>query len=488
MIKVQKLTSGPVIKGITDDDVCKFKVWGRGNSHKTKNCYLVLRFKEYQYDDYSSASWLDVNENTDYIDIIRVHYNNFKYYQMGFIHDHNVANIKLHLDWCDIQEYKHLQCNVYDPSTTEFIYGSCRRQVSVGPFTLFGSGYEADNIFKTISCHGMDFFMSVGDQVYFDYLDTFLRIKSLNGMRKLYRKVRNYPCIKNLMATVPTYEMCDDHDIHKNNTNHQMRLEEPQVFKNGLQSYYEYQHYDGPYDSSNNQNKKPNLWYSFSHNNTSFFVFDVRTERREEKGEIISDYQMIAFEEWLANNVGKVKFVVTPCPLVSQYNNDSWGAFPIQQQNIIETILEYENIYILTGDAHCARVASYDIYNISYEKITDDLDYRGTVTEIVSSGFLSIFHDAGKPFDKSVKDIELYNQDNDFPYEINNLDKNGLLIRTKKATQCYPYPNKPSGLQWLCWPFRRVVDNVFVKIKVENKTVDVTIYNQDGQILETISF
>lgn len=476
-MKVRKLTSGPVIKGVTTDEKYIFKVWGRGKKHNYKKCYLVLRYKQDKQDEhdiYSKPLFMNVDKNTDYIGMFKLKHiygvtEYIRYYQIGYIHT-NYLN-KDCVDWSAIND--NIYNMKYDTIETTFVFGSCRRYVKIGPFTLFGTGKSGDNIYGVIKNQNIDFFLSIGDQVYFDPMKSFLRIKSLNGMRKLYRKVRGFKHINDLMRSVPTYEICDDHDLHRDNTNNEIRENEPTVYKNGVKTYYEYQHYDGP------RSTKP-LWYAFEKDNCGFFVFDVRYERYENDEMIVSETQLEAFENWISNNNSKIKFVVSPVSIISQPQDDSWAGFPKQQKRVVEAILKYKNVYILVGDAHCARLASYDVF--------DSTEHKGTVTEIVSSGLVAINHDLGREFSgKKIYNIDEYDEENSFPYEIDNTIYKGLKFKTKFASKCYPYPNKPTGIKLLCHIFKRVIDNVFVKIKVKNTNLEVTIYNQDGDIMEIIN-
>jgi len=300
-------------------------------------------------------------------------------------------------------------------------------------------------------------------------MSSFLRKKNLKSMRKLYRTVRNFKYQKQLYASTPIYEICDDHDYHCNNSNRAKRDSDTRVWMSGRKSYMEYQHYLGP------SSYIGKLWYSFSRNNAIFFVFDTRSERDETKREIISLLQMEAFEKWIKdeNSQDKIKFVVSPVPLVSQNSEDSWYGFPEQQKKVINLITSIDNVYVLAGDAHCARVGKYKIYD------ENDIELDRTVTEVVSSGLVAINHDKGKSYNGEYI-TEEYDKDNDFPFKLDNSKRNGLKFITNYASKCYPKNKKCSFLDKLDRPFNLSSDNIFTKIIIDNgiKVEFYDLYNR----------
>lgn len=447
--KVNELTSGPVIKGTTYAK--NIRIWGRGN----ENSKLVCRMKKIN-DNYKENKRCVLFSNNDYIGSIGYNdldYNTIYEYQMGY------TDTDDNLDWSNIETYK-FEIN---PDQLSFVFGSCRRYMSVFGIRLCGTGESGDVIYKSIIDCRPSFFMSIGDQVYFDSMNSFLRTKNLKDMRKLYRKVRGFKSIKRLMATVPTYEICDDHDHHINNSNKMTRDCEPEVYNNAQKAYIEYQHYmspndDGPY------------WYIFNIKDISFFVFDTRNERDETVEQMIGHEQFVAFRRWINYKRYRLKFVVSTVPVISQNTSDSWFGFPKQQRQILELILEQRNVFILTGDAHCCRYGRY--------AICENNKLLGEVTEILSSGLVAITHDHGMCINDHNKD------GGDFPCVIAN--SNGLTFITKESSCSHPCPNKPKTLyDKIKFPFMRVIDNVYTQIIIENNRLISNIYNQDGKLLDS---
>ena len=472
-IKVYNLICGPVVKGAEGNkSVNTIRLWGKARKHKKNSIYLIGRVKN-RYDNvYKQLKMHKLNEKDDYTCMLRFDKlveDTVYDYQLGYIIGEHLLN-EFDLDWSLIQtkSFK-TDSPKHNPS---FVFGSCRRYIDIAGMHFCGAGKSGDRIYNSINNLHPDFFLSIGDQVYFDPMNDFMRAKTLKDMRKLYTKVRNFPHIRVLMANTPTYEICDDHDNHCNNSNYNTRTREPNVYANAQKAYLEYQYYKEVSDINN-------YWYTFNRGNATFFVFDVRNERDERHDIIISDAQFKAFSNWINDkqNKYKIKFVVSSVPFISQNTDDSWYGFPKQQKEVLKLVLSKVNVYLLTGDAHCARSGKYKI-------IDKNEAFIGCITEILSSGLVAISHDQGKSYREGIN-IDEYNEDNDFPHTIDNTDRGGLKIVTISASGCYPNPSKPANaLDAIRFPFERVVDNVFVQIVVKDKEMDSIIYNQDGILLE----
>lgn len=489
-MNVQKLTCGPVVKGVEEDYGKNFiRLWGRAhNDHLLGHTFLVTRIKKVIEEDYSDPIILEVFRKNDFTGLISIDNleedTNYEY-MMGYVNFKTVKSGMIELNWenANTGKFKTDSTNLEQSNNLTFVFGSCRRYSKVGPLVLFGTGESADIIYGSILAHPIDFFMSIGDQVYHDPLGNIIgRARSLRRMRKRYRTVRNYPQIKSLMANTTTYEICDDHDCHCNNTNWQKRKDEPRIFKNGIRSYKEYQHLFGTIESDK-------LWYTFDRENGTFFVFDTRSKRDErvidDEGtkkikEIIDHRQMEAFKSWITNpeNENRTKFVVSSCPLVSQKTADSWYGFPEQQKTVLELVARIPKTFILTGDAHCCRTGTY--------MLDDDEDKL--VTEILSSGLVAVNHDIGKKYTEG-DDILGYDVNNDFPFVIDNSYSNGVKITTIYSSKSYPYPNKPTTIHDKIRGLKhRVIDNVFTKIILDDDTLTIEVYNQHNTLLDTIKF
>lgn len=478
-MKLYNLKYGPVIKGGTFNDVT---IWGLPKIKK--NCYNFLIVKLQQGDNIIIKKVIvnDSDYNTGIIKFTELSNKQVTYQAASLCikKKSTMYNEELLL-WDNITSYT-FDLNIDDFS---FIFGSCRRYISIGKIKLFGTGENGDKIFEAIQKQNPKLFLSIGDQVYFDPVGNLTRITKLKDMRKLYCKVRNFENIKNLMATVPTYEICDDHDCHRNDTNWFMQHDENIIACNARKAYYEFQHFD---------RTSPNLWYTFDKQvkdkTVSFFVLDTRAERNESLldsniKKIISDEQFAAVEAWLSIDHA-IKFLVSPTPIVSQNSIDSWFGYPEQQKRLLLALQNVPNIFLLVGDAHCARIGTYQVC------LTDKSTF--SVTEILSSGLVAVNHDIGKDYAVYVerpkeyrynfnKFINDYDNNNDFPFILDNSIHQGLKLITTLSTKSYPSPNKPTGFNKVKNLYKRVIDNVFTKITYDGSSLIVDIYNQDNILL-----
>lgn len=473
MTVLKNVTCGPVLRGPDKDlSTNQIHIWGRGKYVEDMKCFLVVRLI---YDDQIHTHHTEVYKDNDCTDIVVIEglFPDTEYtYKMGYVNVDEYIKYDT-LDWTNITEYNFKTTDIINKEWN-FIFGSCRIMVDFGPITLFGTGKEGDKVFQSINDHkDIEFFMQIGDQIYLDSRSLYRRTKKLKDIRKKYRKAMGFDGIKQLMATKHTYQMCDDHDRHTNNTNLKKMGKEQQVADNALKGYLEYQHIYGPSVINNS------LWYTFDKYDATFFVMDTRSEKSETS--MISDYQYSALKKWInePHNEDKIKFLVSPTPVISQVTNDSFYAYPIQQRNIVDLISKHKKVIILTGDAHCCRSATYNVINEN----NVDIDYQ--VTEIVSSGFCSVSYDKGKELINAREvNIKKYDKRNDFPFIVDNTMNGGYKYVTMQSTKSYPDPCRPQNLSDCAkYIVTRVFDSVYTKILVNDENVVSQIYNHKGEML-----
>ena len=488
MTKLRDMTSGPINRGVVGESAEKIiKIWGRGKKKDSKHiCYLWVKMVGNRLSD-KHVKYCKVTAETDYTSMME--FPDLIDDQM-YSYDAGYINILPDVDMEELSEKIYAMemdlpykcCLPSEKRRWSFIFGSCRYQFELGPVRLFGTGESSDKIYETIYHHDPEFFLSIGDQIYLDPIGSVLRNKNIDDIRKLYRNARKYDGIRMLYSSTPIYEMCDDHDIHRNDTDYFKQIADINAYQNAVQAYMEYQHHCGPHSPLK-------LYYSFDRQNATFFVMDTRTGRTEDR--IISNDQMADVKKWLRDekNMDKVKFLVSPVPFASQTEPDSFYGFPEQQREIVETMFGYDdageaikNVFILAGDAHCGRVAQYRVTNEHNEIV-------GELIEVISSGLAAIKHDRGKPY-TNPNDCKLtveYDSDNNFPFCVDNLGRKGLLFTTVYATNTHPNPHKANGIiDKLSVPFKMVTDNIFVQVSIDVNGVTFEIYNQKNTPLETI--
>ena len=88
-------------------------------------------------------------------------------------------------------------------------------------------------------------------------------------------------------------------------------------------------------------------------------MLDVRTERNIEGGEIISENQLEALQNFLKNGSGLVKIVGSAVPFILDGGEDTWSGFPEQRNRILNWIREnrVRNVLFISGDIHFSAVA-----------------------------------------------------------------------------------------------------------------------------------
>lgn len=480
-MQIKQLSTGPIIKYIDENKVI---IWGELKKNKNKIPVFVIRILK---NEVVSLKYVVVEKDTMIGRVTIDSLANMKYfYQVSCLYLDRIGDL-INIDVIINNETIWHKSYLYtlDLSNTDYsiAFGSCRRYISILGIPLFGTGKEGDKIYNTINKLQPKLFLSIGDQVYYDPIGRINRVKNINEMRNLNKKIKSFPNIKDLLSNVLSAEICDDHDIHCNNTNSITQYNDKTVFNNAVNTYYEYQHYSGV--------KTDPLWYSFrkklEHYDISFFIMDTRTERNDfptGKKMIIGDKQMIAIKDWIYKEEESVKFLVSSCPIISQIEEDSWYGYPEQQKELINLISMEKNIFILTGDAHCARIGVYEVSNLV--PALEPHFGNCMVTEILSSGLVAVNHDHGKGYNilMDTEDVNMKDY-GDFPIIIDNRHRGGIFAKTLFSTNTYPNPNKPHGLNNIKNIITRVVDNVFIQIEFFSSYLKAKIINQDGKILST---
>ena len=272
-----------------------------------------------------------------------------------------------------------------------FLMGSCRYP------GVMGQSKRSDEIFQAMHRHvveqakGKDaspprFVLMMGDQIYADKLNSAIslgRADTWPEFQARYTEAFSTPYIRQLMRSLPTYMILDDHEIEDNWV--QGRLKDAlkrDLFQSAIRAYMSYQWVHGP------RNFGKRIHYSFDCAQAPFFVLDVRTQRIREdqddtlRGNHLLGYpakpsapgfkgQLDQFCDWLAQmqqQRGNVpKFVVSPgvfapnevCSRGGSGRSDSWPAFPETRRRVLRAIVDngVQNVVFLSGDVHCSNVS-----------------------------------------------------------------------------------------------------------------------------------
>lgn len=283
-----------------------------------------------------------------------------------------------------------------------FILGSCRYP------GLLWKTKKADKIFgpvKNVALDGYNpftgennneadrcrFTLMVGDQIYADKLHKNVpvgRADTFEEFQERYLTAFGSSNMQQLLSSIPTYMILDDHEIEDNWTQDRVKQSSKRtLFNLALHSYMSYQWNHCP------KNFGKRLYYNFECSGYPFFVLDTRTQRfidvieEEDHDNHLLGSPSLSLEDepsqldrllaWLVTQqkdvVGNApKFIVTssvftPNPMSARIgksvkhreDSDSWPGFPNTREAILRCITdnEIQNVIFLSGDIHCANVA-----------------------------------------------------------------------------------------------------------------------------------
>ncbi|KAI2670677.1 alkaline phosphatase D family protein [Pseudomonas sp. TNT3] len=247
-----------------------------------------------------------------------------------------------------------------------YIVGSCRYLRMTGGMPVLP--HRSDRIFASImqQVHHaqppVSAVLMTGDQVYVDDLNIVAPDRELNDIFSKYRAAFSQPNISQLMSSVPTYMILDDHEIEDNWPANKSNKDD-YLYTNAMTAYEIYQASHSPIpellDNGRVSSTLNRYWYQFTEGDIEWFVTDSRTRRNLSTADrrILDQAQEIALCEWLINSSARVKFVVTSVmfyPDKKIQGDDAWKAFPEQRLRLLETIRQHriKNVIFVSGDVH----------------------------------------------------------------------------------------------------------------------------------------
>jgi len=316
-----------------------------------------------------------------------------------------------------------------------FLFGSCRYP------GLLWAAKSADRIFGAMLEKLRDaavprFLLMVGDQIYADKMNRLIpleRADTPSEFHDRYVTAFSSPNMHDLLRSVPSYMILDDHEIEDNWVQSRIEIQEKRIlFQTAISAYMSYQWVHGPrnYDQAgvNKDNFGSKLYYSFECAGYPFFAMDSRTQRiKKEKDDVLEDNHLLGYPskpsagalkgqidilcDWLAAQQalygGRPKFVVSPSVFVpngvdtagppkddranrGKCQNDSWAAFPVTRQQLLKAIVDgnVQNVVFLSGDVHCSNIAEMAFVRKSKGKAKDgDTPLPLRAFSITSSAF-----------------------------------------------------------------------------------------------------
>ncbi len=280
-----------------------------------------------------------------------------------------------------------------------FLLGSCRY-----PGLLWPSR-RSDRIFAAMHTRCMSdpsirFVLMNGDQIYADKVASwfpFFKAETPAAFSARYRTAFSSPGMRDLLRTMPTYMILDDHEI-ENDWNSGRTAKNPSLFENALSAYRKFQWLHSPRNYSATGEVRPGhgdqLYYSFECGGYPFFVIDSRSMRVQDDGRcsLVSNHmlgdpapdspchsrQLEGLCNWLVaqqqQHGNRPKFVVSPSTFVpndlvtagtdemaqrNKCKDDAWAAFPATRRQLLQVIVQeqIQNVVFLCGDAHSSCTA-----------------------------------------------------------------------------------------------------------------------------------
>lgn len=401
-MKVNNPTVGPIVGYTTFSES---RIWFRGqfesNEDSYRRCFGLLRYKKQGEIEFSQPLFNKMSPNFDMTCVLvisKLEEETPYEYQVGWIFSdlelEDLRNLNSTAFVWSEKTYLFKSAQKSNPARdkTTYVVGSCRYLLK----TFLGDIFDdrGDKIFKSIvDAHTkdpMNGVLMIGDQIYADDLKFIAPDTKVSQFFERYRSAFSQKNIRNLMSCVPTYMILDDHEIEDNWPSKASREDKLNLYPHAIHAYQIYQCSHSPLFTASQYGRiEGNLqkfWYQFSEGCVDWFVMDCRTERvlSEKSPRMVKSEQLNSLLNWLQDNSGNIKAIVTSVPfapnLTSDENEDKWGGFIEQRIQILDAInsLKMPRVVFVSGDVHCSFVAKIN----HKDKPDDPIAYQ-----IVSSSF-----------------------------------------------------------------------------------------------------
>ncbi|MGE8097461.1 alkaline phosphatase D family protein [Pseudomonas fluorescens] len=365
-----KPTVGPIIGHTTTNHA---RIFLRGDAENNAPVFAGIRYRRAADAHWSKGLFVALTARHDLSDVIAL--NNLDAdtayeYQAGWFSTmspvHTVETVQeLPLQWPK-EIYRFRTASSKTTAARGYIVGSCRYlRMTLGVPSAPAKGdriFAAINTLAKQSSPPISALLMTGDQVYIDDLNIIAPDREYKDILSKYRTAFSQPHIRNLMASLPTYMILDDHEIEDNWPANESKNDKF-LYTNATRAYELYQASHSPVHEllPNGQPSRElkQYWYQFSEGDIEWFVTDSRTRRTlsADDRRILDAEQEQALLKWLINSPARVKFVVTSVMLYpdrKHYGDDAWQAFPEQRLRLLETIRTHKirNVIIVSGDVH----------------------------------------------------------------------------------------------------------------------------------------
>lgn len=404
-MKIQPPTVGPIVGYTSSNQV---RLWVRGDFQQTPGtflrCFGVAQVKVKGESDGSFGS-PQYAKLPPYFDMTGVCVftglqpeTTYEYRAGWFFAETELENLPEgeKLDWSRVSNHTFRTGSDSDQKARSYVVGSCRYLLRMLGGLVFDErgdktfGSILEQIKSKTSPEPVDGLIMAGDQIYGDDLNFLAPDTRVDQFLERYRAAFTQPRLRELMSSVPTYMVLDDHEIEDNWPAKATQKDRVMLYPAAIHSYQIYQCSHSPLfglDAKNKVSGTPDhFWYSFRDGCCDWFVMDARTERvwdpNPAKRSMISEEQMTALLDWLDDGSGRVKMVVTSVPFFPDLKSDSddkWTGFIAERTRILDFILakHIRKVVFVSGDVHCSFSAEL--------KVVEDPGFK--IISVVSSSF-----------------------------------------------------------------------------------------------------
>ncbi|KAG8837073.1 hypothetical protein FRB91_007085 [Serendipita sp. 411] len=204
---------------------------------------------------------------------------------------------------------------------------------------------------------GPEFMLMIGDNIYADV--PYSTGGDLEAFRKLYRRTFSSSSFRKVYERLPIFGIYDDHEFKNNFAGENDENKPP--FANASSAFGTY-YGDANFDGISDVN-----YYDFRYGDNAFFVLDTRRYRSVPASDpesmdlptMLGERQLHALHTWLArvNTTTTFKFIISSVPMTSLWHgydgqSDSWAAYRIERDSLLDVLQYVPNVFVLSGDRH----------------------------------------------------------------------------------------------------------------------------------------
>ncbi|MCB9519954.1 MAG: alkaline phosphatase family protein [Myxococcales bacterium] len=257
------------------------------------------------------------------------------------------------------------------PPDLRIAFGSCN-YVNEAAYDRAGTPYGGEHqIFDAIADQEPDFFVWLGDNVYFREVDW----QSRSGMLHRYTHDRAIPELVRLLATTPQYATWDDHDFGANDSDRSYELqgEALELFR----EFWANPSYGLP--------SVPGVFTRFTWGDVEVFMVDDRMYRApdgtpdDEPKPFLGDAQLQWLIDSLTSSTATFKLVAVGNQVLNTLSPyESYGAYAEERDRLLDAIARrrIDGVVFLTGDRHYTellrveREGTYPLYDFTSSPLT----------------------------------------------------------------------------------------------------------------------